>query len=438
MNDSSDTDEDDVLLSESESEDGQALFSSPTKRKGIRAKDETRHRGIIVETAFDAYFTQAASRAQSSANVFSSLVPALSAEEYAEATASLGEPLFKSDLILSESTRGAVFRRMMLELREGFNVLCYGYGSKRRILNDFAVEHCAKAGHVVVGNGFQPDFSVRELLNGIENVPGVSEMQLASGSVENQARRIHDFFSATTNTRHLYLIIHNIDSPTLRATKAKSILSMLALNPRIHIVASVDHINAPLIWSSSEISARKSTAPGTAPSRGFAWLWHDMTTLAPYDFELAHVDRSSISGAHGGGTSKQRDKGGAHTAQNATVMSETAALHILASVTQKAKKLFVLMGDKQLEGVEEAGESLTNPNDMQQFAVGYDQVYATAREQFLATNDTALRSLLGEFRDHGLVLAAQEGGSRGEALWIPLPKERLLNVLRKVRPEITS
>ena len=35
----------------------------------------------------------------------------------------------------------------------------------------------------------------------------------------------------------------------------------------------------------------------SVPSRGFSWLWHGLTTLVAYDFELAFADRSSLSGA---------------------------------------------------------------------------------------------------------------------------------------------
>jgi len=44
----------------------------------------------------------------------------------------------------------------------------------------------------------------------------------------------------------LYLIIHNIDGVMLRSNKAQNILASLAIIPNIHVVASVDHINAPL------------------------------------------------------------------------------------------------------------------------------------------------------------------------------------------------
>ncbi|KAK0453156.1 origin recognition complex, subunit 2 [Armillaria borealis] len=407
--------------SDSSDNDVGAVPVTPKSGKRKARDDEAQGQALIVQTAFDAYFTHTGSRPQTSANVFSSLIPPLSSTEYAEAIAGLPDQQLKSVLLTDSKARNALFTRILRELKEGFNVLCYGYGSKRNLLNQFAVERCSKAGHVVVANGFQPNFSIKDLLNSIEAIPGVLSIPESSTAIESQARRISTFFSQPSQKRSLFIIIHNIDSPSLRATKSKACLALLASNPRIHVVASVDHINAPLIWSSSEASSRG--------DGGFTWLWHDMTTLAPYDFELAYADRSSISGAHGG--RKQRDVGGLG-AQNPANMSETAAAHVLASVTQKAKKLFVLMAQKQLDAVEEAGG--LPGNDMQPFAIGYGMLFNAARDEFIATNDTALRSLLGEFRDHNLILCEQST-SATEMLWIPLRKERLANVLHSIQVE---
>lgn len=44
----------------------------------------------------------------------------------------------------------------------------------------------------------------------------------------------------------LYLIIHNIDGIMLRSNKVQNILANLAAIPNIHVIASVDHVNAPL------------------------------------------------------------------------------------------------------------------------------------------------------------------------------------------------
>ena len=116
------------------------------------------------------------------------------------------------------------------------------------------------------------------------------------------------------------------------------------------------------------------------------------------------------------------------------MMTETAARHVLVAVTQRARTLFMLMGRRQLDALaDNAGGGIvepTTPAGAVEVAVPYDTLFNLARDNFVATNDTALRALLGEFRDHGLVVAVGTGvmGS-GEMLWIPLRKERLTKLL---------
>ncbi|KAJ7096680.1 origin recognition complex, subunit 2 [Mycena belliarum] len=415
----SDDEDSDALSDASEVE-----FFLRGKGKGKAAEPDDDRRAI-VQSSFDAYFALSAARASTSSSLFSALIQPLSAEEYAESIAvdSLGSKHLQSR-ILFEPARSALFSQLQCELNEGFNLVCYGFGSKRSLLNQFASSRCSKAGHVVVVNGFHPELSLKDVLSSIESIPGITALPLASSTAEGQARRIYDFFSRSLKQRHLYLVVHNIDSFLVRISKAKACLSLLALHPHIHLIASVDHINSPLLWSSSEVYARTDgfVAPDKTPQRGFAWLWHDLTTLAPYDFELAFADRTSITGAH---ARKQRD---AAAVPGATAMSQTAAQHILASVTERAQKLFKLMGQRQLDSIDEGDPPV---DGLQQFAIPYDVLFPLARDNFIATNDTAMRSVLGEFRDHGLVVADQ-GSSGGEVLWIPLRKERLSAIVKSL------
>jgi origin recognition complex subunit 2 len=438
------SDEDEQVYSDIE----RSPTKSPRKRRSkLTAEDSTDGDYLpsqfIVNTSFDAYFTQNASVPKTSSNNFISLLPPLSSDEFNSAISSsqyirTNPPVWPQDMSL-------IFTRFFRELEGGFNLLCYGYGSKRKILNRFAREKLSSNGHVVIVNAFSPSFALKDILLSIErNISGVTSSALPPGAgIEGQAQRIHDYISSG-DSPPLYLVVHSIDIAALRTARARSILVSLVQCPHIHLIASVDHILSPLLWSTSDANSV------------FRWLWHDLTTLEPYDVELAHADRSSISGAHSG-------KGGAAGAGIGTteagagaaaVMTETAAQHILASVTEKAKKLFRLLAEKQLERMDlaintttsdETGnsagthartdDSSLNPNNARAHAIPYDALFAFARDQFIATNETAFRALLGEFRDHGLVLGGSAGGGEagatgGEVLWIPVRKERLNRILK--------
>ena len=142
------------------------------------------------------------------------------------------------------------------------------------------------------------------------------------------------------------------------------------------------------------------------------------------------------------------------------LVTETAARHVLASVTAKAKKLFVLLGSKQLEVMDAAADAAGKERDKdrdkdkdkdrangggggtggaggaggaEEHAYDYDRLFAAARDNFVATNDTALRALLGEFRDHGMVVATT--GAGGEAMWIPMRRDALLKIVGELKAQ---
>ena len=389
----------------------------------------------VLQAGFDSYFLHQGKLSRTSPAIFSTQVEPLSAEEYADAIKSASEKYsltYPASPAIQELLSHQ-FHRLLLELEQGFNLLFYGYGSKRALLNRFATEVCSKRGHVMVLNGSQPKASIKDLLTAIEAIPVVQKFaestDMATGnSNESQLARIRACF-ASSDVKPLFLLIHNIDSPNLRSPKVKSQLAVLASHTRIHLIASIDHVNAPLLWTSTECSTRKrenldeESLSYHVP--GFSWLWHDLTTMASYDFELAHADRSSYAGASGSARASRGGAGG--LAAGNTTMSESAAQHILASVTQKAKKMFKLMATKQLAAMEEDGEGKTQ-DDFEHYGISYDTLFTSVRDNFIATNDTAMRTLLGEFRDHNLIVGAGAGGA--EILWIPMRRERLNKVVK--------
>ena len=405
--------------------------------------------GFMTQTAFDAYFLNASKPSRTSSNVFSDLVAPLSVEEFAEVIKRVSTEVKESGKVLwqDETTRKTYFSQYFTELQEGFNLLFYGYGSKRDVLNSFAKTISARKGHVVVVNGFHPDFAFKDLLNAIEQIPAFQDiLNTGASSVEAQTQRIYDFFLPPSDeshpTRDLYLVVHNIEGPAFRKGKAKSCLSLLALNPRIHIIASVDHINAHLRWTFGEVFARKTALSNSSkglggtkvPRKGFAWLWHDLTTLAPYDFELAYADPTSIAGASAIRGGRARADAIGAQGMSGGFVNETAARHILASVTQKARKLFILLGTKQLEIMADEANANASAAAPPESAYDYNRLFNAARDNFIATNDTALRSLLSEFKDHALVVSTSSGTAT-ETLWIAMRKDALAKIIAEVRQQ---
>lgn len=82
--------------------------------------------------------------------------------------------------------------------------------------------------------------------------------------------------AVTSSAKHLYILLHNLDGPALRSADAQTALSVLAAAGRIHVAASVDHVNASLLLDQRQ------------RQRG-NWVWHDITTYSRYSEETACV-----------------------------------------------------------------------------------------------------------------------------------------------------
>ncbi|KAG9310963.1 origin recognition complex subunit 2-domain-containing protein, partial [Chiua virens] len=368
-----------------------------------------------TRTAFDAYFVHAASRTRTSANVFSAHVLPLTQEEYNDAIAAYDA----RTVVAQPRTRWfgphdarTAYRRYAHELDQGFNLVFYGFGSKRVVLNDFASQELARRGSVVIVNGYHPNTTLKDVLASIERVPSVTDY-----CCQRRGRTI---------TTHMFLL--------LRRRRATHLARLFSGPPP----SSSPGRSLP----GDAAASHSEDTHTTSPKRGYAFIWHDLTTLLRYDTELSFADRSSISGASYASTGARSALATTPAVGTSTPLTETAVTHVLAAVTSKAKKLFVLLGTKQLANVEAAsgaaaGADAQPTTDMAQFGLDYDALFSLARENFVATSDTALRALLGEFKDHGLILAGIAGGGSGsgDSLWIPLRKERLVRVLKSIETE---
>jgi len=426
---------------------------TPTPRKAelVVAPGDQDGVGIIRPSKSDAYFLSTSRSARTSGNSYSALVKPLSQAQY-EKYASSARSKGKSRAILSElQDRLAMrFPQWQMELEEGFNLIFYGFGSKRRLLNRFVTERLSKSGHCVVINGHFPQMSIREIFSRIEDtlsIPQDIPVPLsATTPLDRAVHRIYSYFlppsalptgkrkSQPSATAPLFIIIHKIDSPALRTPRSLSILSLLASSPRIRLIASFDHLHTPLLFSLSlTMSAPHAYAPeswtGTPPpSRGFNWIYHNATTYDDYDLELTYQRLSATSSSLG--ITSTSDGG----------ISEEGALQILRSVPPMALRLLKLLLLKQLSALPPQPSSHTaHPGAPTApiFAVDNDILQTLSREKFIAREEERYNALMGEFKDHGLVVeAGMDGeGRTGRWIWVPLGKatiERVLETMGEV------
>ncbi|KAI4809544.1 hypothetical protein KUCAC02_018419 [Chaenocephalus aceratus] len=177
------------------------------------------------------------------------------------------------------------FSKWMLQLQLGFSVIEI---------------------HLVV-NGFFPSITLKSILNALtcEALEHEGSFRTPSDQIQFIAQTLKD-----SPDLHLYLIIHNIDGPTLRGEKTQSALGQLASLPNLHLVASLDHINAPLVWDQFKQSQ-------------FNWLWWECVSFQHYTEETSY--------------------------ENSLLVQQTGALalssltHVLRSLTPNARGIFKLL-----------------------------------------------------------------------------------------------
>ncbi|XP_056452591.1 origin recognition complex subunit 2 isoform X1 [Gadus chalcogrammus] len=275
------------------------------------------------------------------------------------------------------------FSKWMLQLQLGFSVVVYGLGSKKALLEDFRLSQLSQELHLVV-NGFFPSITLKSILNAV-----TSEALDHQGTFRNPSDQI-DYISQTLKDSpdlHIYLLIHNIDGSMLRGEKTQSALGHLASLPNMHLVASIDHINAPLVWDQCKQSQ-------------FNWLWWECVTYQRYVEETSY--------------------------ENSLLVQQTGALalssltHVLRSLTSNARGIFKLLVEFQLE----------NRDNPSYIGLSFQDFYQRCREAFLVNSDLTLRTQLTEFRDHKLI-RTRKGADGVEYLNVPVDTSTLLDFLEK-------
>ncbi|KFQ50553.1 Origin recognition complex subunit 2, partial [Pelecanus crispus] len=277
----------------------------------------------------------------------------------------------------------SLFSKWMLQLHLGFNILLYGLGSKRDLLEKFRTSVLQDSVHLVV-NGYFPSITVRSILNSIteEVLDHIGTFRSPLDQLEFVIKRFKE-----DSSLELYVLIHNLDSQMLRGERSQQILAQLSSLPSIYLIASIDHINAPLMWDQAKLSL-------------YNWLWYETTTFSPYVEETSYENSLLV--------------------QQSGSLALSSLTHVLRSLTLNARGIFRLLAQYQLE----------NKDNPSYPGLSFQDFYQQCREAFLVNSDLTLRAQLTEFRDHKLI-RTKRGTDGVEYLLIPVDDSTLTDFLEK-------
>jgi origin recognition complex subunit 2 len=230
-------------------------------------------------------------------------------------------------------------------------------------------------------NGFFPSLTIKEIVDSIAD--DLLELSKRPAGMLECLEMIEEELCS-----ELFIIIHNLDGPMLQSNKSQDVLSRLAQMEHIHLVASIDHINAPLIWDQAKLSR-------------YNFVWWDVTSLQPYNGETQF--ESSLLVQKSGGLA---------------LSSLSSVFH---SLTTNARSIFIIM----------VHHHLRNHKDPTYLGMPFKDLYSSAREALLVSSDLALRAQLTEFLDHRL--ARQRRSPDGsELLQLPIDSTVLQHFLEQV------
>ncbi|NWH71613.1 ORC2 protein, partial [Piaya cayana] len=277
----------------------------------------------------------------------------------------------------------SLFSKWMLQLHLGFNIVLYGLGSKRDLLEKFRTSVLQDSVHLVV-NGYFPSITVRSILNSIteEVLDHIGTFRSPLDQLEFIIKKFRE-----DSSLELYVLIHNLDSQMLRGERSQQIIAQLSSLPSIYLIASIDHINAPLMWDQAKLSL-------------YNWLWYETTTFKPYVEETSYENSLLV--------------------QQSGSLALSSLTHVLRSLTSNARGIFRLLAQYQLG----------NKDNSCYPGLSFQDFYQKCREAFLVNSDLTLRAQLTEFRDHKLI-RTKRGADGVEYLLIPVDDSTLTDFLEK-------
>ncbi|CUS21568.1 LAQU0S03e05534g1_1 [Lachancea quebecensis] len=378
------------------------------------------------------------------------MAPQVTREEFSLISNTLNSLLHRASKEALQQVQRQMFPQYWFELAQGFSLLFYGVGSKRSFLEEFTIDYLSprltlsdalnfgsmeeKPDRVggkdecdsndesvdndeedddeeeingvpcVVINGYNPTCSYRDAFHSISQVMlqeelGKSETKYWGNHVELQINKMIEVYRDSPPLIKLVVLVHNLDGPMVRKAPFQNMLSSLARIRQIALIASTDHVYAPLLWDHVR-------------AQNFNFIFHDITNYQGYAVESSFSDIMQLGKSSG------------------TTGAE-GARYVLDSLTSNSKRMYKLLIETQLANMESQGKASANKRGSHAFGIEFKQFYHLCAAEFIASNEVSLRSMLGEFIEHKMA-AMSKDRSGAETLYVPYVYSEMQTLLKDV------
>lgn len=335
------------------------------------------------------------------------------------------------------------FEQWRFELGEQFNICLYGFGSKRDLLMQFAEElHSSVAmPTIVVVNGYTYGLNAKDILATLASQLFHRE-KLLPAQPSALADTILD--ALNTSNKHIYLLIHELDSTSMRRASIQTMMARLGSHPKISLICTCDNPNFGLLWDLNLL-------------RQFNFVFHDATTFDAWSYEFDAVEE--VNSLLGRSSRRLAGKDGVG--------------YVLKSLPENARNLFRMLVAEQLaagfanDAAQKRLEDDMNldasdddravlqqntpsrrgrgrPPQLAKLAmpvgksasklaanvdgIEYRTLYHKAVEAFICSSEVNFRTLLKEFHDHQMIESRKDAMGT-EKLIVPFANDDLEAIL---------
>ena len=279
------------------------------------------------------------------------------------------------DIAFLQAVHAESFPQWAFELSQGFSVCLYGYGSKRRLLHQFASYLYEKSRSsassppsslhhkIVIVNGYVRTSSLREILGTVAAAVDRTH-RLPAGSASAMLDSLEALLASRPAAR-ITVVLNSVDAAPLRRAGVQAALARLAAQAGVQLVCSADTPDFALLWDSALRSR-------------FNFAFHDCTTFEP----LAAAEADAVDDVHELLGRRARRVGG-----------KEGVSYVLRSLPENAKNLFRLLVGEVLAAMDDdagGGDAGENPG------IEYRMLYNKAVEEFICSSEMAFRTLLKE------------------------------------------